>query len=502
MRRLLYPIIIWATAIGIAACDDDSFSTSASNLLSFSTDTVRLDTIFSTLPTATQSLWAYNRSDDGIRCTSIRLENGSQSGFRVNVDGTYLGPTSGYKIADVDIRKGDSIRIFVEATLSTQQEEGPQQAEDRLVFTLESGVEQSVSLNAFAWNADILHNITVSSDSTISSSRPIVVFGGIKVKQGATLTIAAGSDIYFRNEAGIDVEGTLICRGTAQNGITLRGDRLDDMFDYLPYDRVSGNWQGIHLASSSYNNVIDYTDLHSPYNGIVADSAATEQIKLQISNSIVHNCQGDGLYIANGTVLAENCQITNTLGDCFRIDGGNALVNNCTIAQFYPFDSARGYALNISNNKGALNGFACANTIITGYADDVINGSRDKNDSTKTFAFQFEDCILRTPRITEADSVYYTRVVFEDVEDTVSTGKKMFVEVDADLQRYDFHLAPESAAIGLANAATSLPNDRDGQQRDGQPDLGCYEYIGSEASAIRKQKNLSDLKTNVKPWKR
>lgn len=478
MRNFLLHFIILAAIVATmtTACSDDTFSPSASNILSFSTDTVRLDTIFSTLPTSTRSLWAFNRASDGIRVATVRQANASQSGFRVNVDGTYLGSSTGYKLSDIEVRKGDSIRIFVEATLPVQHADEPQLAEDNLVFTLESGVEQTVNLRAYAWDATILRNITVTNDSTLTADKPIVVFGGITVAEGATLTIAPGTTLYFRNEAGIEVKGRLVCEGTADNGITMRGERLDNMFDYLPYDRVSGNWQGIHLTETSYNNSISYTDIHSTYNGIMADSAAIDKMKLTITNSIVHNCQGHGLYIENGCVVAENCQFTNTLGDCFHIDGGEALLNNCTLAQFYPFDSARGQALYITNDKGPLRGFGCANSIITGYADDVIMGTQNEEDSTRAFVYQFEDCILRTPRITKADSVFYTRVVFENVEDTATTGQKMFREVNADLQRYDFHLAEGSAAIGKASKLTSLPTDREGTLRDDEPDLGCYEY--------------------------
>lgn len=58
----------------------------------------------------------------------------------------------------------------------------------------------------------------------------------------------------------------------------MRGDRTDRMFDYLPYDRVSGQWQGIHLYSSSTQNSISYADIHSTMDGIVCDSAAFDSI--------------------------------------------------------------------------------------------------------------------------------------------------------------------------------------------------------------------------------
>lgn len=76
-------IIVLLAVVGLAtACnDDDSFTTSTSNLLTFSTDTLRLDTTFSKVPTPTKTFWVYNRSGEGIRLTNVRLENGNQTGF-------------------------------------------------------------------------------------------------------------------------------------------------------------------------------------------------------------------------------------------------------------------------------------------------------------------------------------------------------------------------------------------------------------------------------------
>ena len=89
--------------------DDEDFSSSRADLLTFSTDTVRLDTTFSNVPTPTRTMWVYNRSGKGIRCRNIRLEGGNQEGFRVNLDGTFLGQAAGFQTSDVEIRKGDSI---------------------------------------------------------------------------------------------------------------------------------------------------------------------------------------------------------------------------------------------------------------------------------------------------------------------------------------------------------------------------------------------------------
>ena len=155
------------------------------------------------------------------------------------------------------------------------------------------------------------------------------------------------------------------------------------------------------------------------------------------------------------------------------IHGGQVKVNNCTLAQFYPFDSNRGMALMLSSKYFPVVNFLCQNSLITGYADDVLICER--KDSV-AFKFLFDHCIIRTPIIKTDDSLFFKNVIYEDIKDSVSYGHKHFVKVDIDKQQYDFHLDSVSAAIGKADASTSLPLDRESMMRDDQPDIGCYEY--------------------------
>ena len=148
-KNILYAGLGFAMAASLAACaEDESFSTSRADVLSFSVDTVKMDTTFSNVPTPTYSFWVYNRSGKALRCSSVRLENGNQTGYRVNVDGTYLSPELGYQTQDVEVRKGDSVRVFVELTSPLQHADDPQLVADNLLFQLESGVQQKVNLKA------------------------------------------------------------------------------------------------------------------------------------------------------------------------------------------------------------------------------------------------------------------------------------------------------------------------------------------------------------------
>lgn len=475
----IYMYIMALTLIGLCACDDgDTFTTSSSNRLTFSTDTVRLDTVFSTVPSSTRSFWVYNHSGKGLRCQDVRLEGGNQNGFRVNVDGTYLSPEQGYKAQEIEVRTKDSIRIYVEVTTPVAGSVQPKLLSDRLVFTLESGVEQQVALTAWSWDADFMRSPTFTTDKTLlATERPLVVYGPMTVAEGATLTIEPGSTVYFHDGASIDVAGRLVCRGTAGNPVTLRGDRLDRMFDYLPYDRVSGQWGGIRLRSTSYDNSIDFTDLHSSFDGLVVDSSDVSRQKLALSNSTIHNCQGYALRLVNSKATIGNCQLSNALMNCLSVDGGDVQVNNSTLAQYYPFDSNRQAALSFSALNHPLLNFSCHNSLITGYADGEMMGGKPTGDSVNTFKYNFANCIIRTPALEEGDEelAHFTDVTFEDTKDTVAYGMKHFVKVDGDKQYYDFHLRKESAAVDKGNPATASKTDHDGRARDERPDIGAYE---------------------------
>lgn len=457
------------------ACNNnEAFTTSVENKLTFATDTISLDTVFSNVPSSMKSFWIYNQSGSGIRCTNVALENGNQTGFRVNVDGTYLGNDNGYQTSNVEIRSNDSIRVFVELTSNYTNTSAPEKVEDNIVFTLESGEQQQVNLNAYSWDAVSLRNIVVTKDSTITSEKPVIVYGGITINEGATLTLAQGTTLYFHSGAGIDVYGKLISAGSANQNVTLRGDRLDNMFDYLPYDGVSGQWNGLRLHTSSYNNQISYTDIHGTFDGIAIDSADVNIPKLTLESSTVHNCQGYGINSNNSTLIINNSQITNTLNDCLFVNGGKADINNCTLAQFYPFDSNEGVAFRFSNQNNPIIKMNCINTLITGYADDVLMAEGTYDEST--FNYMFDHCLIRTPKVETEDSVHLTNIVYEDVNDTTVAGAKNFANIDTQNLIYNFHLTDVSLARDKANPATAMPTDRNGILRDDKPDIGAYEY--------------------------
>ena len=477
MRKLHNILYLLLALFIVAACeDDDSFSISSGNQLTFSEDTLHLDTVFSTVPTRTKIFKVYNKSGDGIRCSKIRLDRGNQTGFRVNVDGTYLGKVNGYMTSDVEIRKNDSIMVFVELTSPENGKKEPQHMQDKLIFMLESGVQQEVVLTAHSWDADIKHDLVITGDTLIQSDKPIIIYGGIKVDSGAVMRVNGGTTLYFHPGAGIEVYGRLIAEGSAAMPVVMRGDRLDKMFDYLDYDEVSGQWKGITFRESSYDNIITHADIHSASMGVVCDSSAIDRTTLTMTSSIVHNCSRDNVSLTHSKVKMTNCQITNSGGECLNVIGGDVDVINCTIAQFYPFSADRGNALRYTNMIGEtpypLINLNMVNSLVTGYANDVIMFYQGE-DETVAHNYIFDHCVLRTPAI-EKDTFNIINNIWADVQDTISYGKKHFILVDGDKQKYDFHLSPTSKAIAGADVSKMPADDLDGIMRK-RNDIGCYE---------------------------
>lgn len=455
------------------SCSDEEYSVSSSDVLSFSVDTISLDTVFSSVPTPTKTFWVHNRTEKHIALSTVRLERGNQSGFRVNVDGVYLGQATGYQSNDVEVRSGDSIRVFVELTSLPNNGDEPKLLEDNLLFNLQSGAQQRINLRAFSWDATIYKDLEITEDASLSGEKPIVVYGFLKVAENATLTINAGTTVYFNDQAGLDVYGKLLCKGEPDNEVVLRGYRLDHMFDYLPYDRVSGQWQGIRIHESSYGNQLEYTDIHSAFNGIEIDSCSIDRYTLLMNSCTIHNCQGYGVLNHCSHVQMDNCQITNTLNDCYYAEAGLSILTNCTLAQFYPYDSNRGVALRFSSKNGGVQ-LGCYNSLVTGYADDELMG--EPADTLNTFYYEFKNCIIRTPKVETADSVYFQNVLFENPKDTLPNGKDHFVLIDTENLIYDFRLDSISPAIDAADKKLALPTDRNGCQRDDRPDVGAFEY--------------------------
>lgn len=392
MKRIFY---FFALLLCVACSDDEQFTTSRSDVLTLPDDTLKMDTVFSGNASATYTFWIRNKNKQALRVNDIRLADGSQ-GFRVNVDGEYLNKS----ISGLEVLGEDSLLVFVELTPQATGKVEPQPLDEQLVFTLESGVEQRVKLRAWAWDAERWENKTVTVDEEITTQKPIIVYGTLTVAEGATLKLD-GTTLYFYDGAEMDVLGTLQAEGA-----TLRGDRLDRMFTYLPYDHISGQWKGISVKENA-RCVMTGCDVHGAHDAIVAAAGST----IQLMHTVVHNNEGTGIAAAEATVELSYCQVSNAEGSLVTAKGGQVTLTQCTLAQYYPF-ALRDVALVIGEGTT----LSVTKLLIAGYEEELM-----------TLAEGIE--------IPEGES--YT------------AKKEDFVLIDEDNLVYDFHLKPDSEAAGF-----------------------------------------------------
>ena len=83
----LFVLIIAFTA-SLTSCFEETFDSDVDIAFETSMDTLTFDTVFTTIGSTTRSIVVRNPSDQNINISSIRLAAGSQSMFRLNVDGT------------------------------------------------------------------------------------------------------------------------------------------------------------------------------------------------------------------------------------------------------------------------------------------------------------------------------------------------------------------------------------------------------------------------------
>lgn len=484
---------LMAALLTIGLCtscfDEESFPTPSSARISFASDTLQFDTLISQTSSPTAQFTIYNLSSDGIEITDVRFEGSQAAQFLANVNGTEILPTTTSLPLPISCRGKDSLTAWVQFNAPELDNDVAQLCEAQLAITLANGVKQTVVCQGYSQSVVRLPHITYTADTTFAPTRPIFVEDSIIVEENTTLTIAPGATLLFAPTASLQVKGTLKANGALGSPITMRGHRYDDMFDQQPYDRIDSQWQGVSFAPSSMDNYLNYCDIHSSYYGVVCDSAPNlTDLKLKIENSILHNSRLNGLTIDQCRVEVGNSQITNAEHNCIDITGGYTRFIHCTVGWFSPFSTRQGHALVFTNHKDER---ACPvelmefrNSIITGHNSDEVFGYASE-DQTIANNYQFYNCLLNTPEIT--DTSHALNCVWETSSSEVRQAYN-FVNFNYDALLYDFRLAAGSPARYVGDPAVTreyYPYDRIGRLRqttasDVGSCAGCYEYSAED----------------------
>lgn len=183
MKRLTITLFILATLLlnMLPACDglDDHYSTNPTYRLSFSTDTLAFDTIFSTIGSTTRQFMIYNKNSEPLSIESIMLASGEATGFRMNVDGR-----KGSSFNNVGILANDSMYVFVEVTVDPNGGNQPLLIQDSVLFTV-NGIRQSVLLEAYGQDVNLYKGgVTITKDSILTANRPYLIYDSLVIAKG------------------------------------------------------------------------------------------------------------------------------------------------------------------------------------------------------------------------------------------------------------------------------------------------------------------------------
>lgn len=451
-------------AAAMSSCISDSFTTSPSDTLTFSTDTVSFDTVFTDLGTPTARLKVYNRAKKAVNISSIRFAE-AESYFQMNVDGV-----SGREFSDVEIRGGDSIFIFIECYIPELERNEPQLVEDRLRFVT-NGVTQDVLVEAWGQNVTRLRGVTVTDEMVLTAEMPYVVFDSLTVAPGAQLKVEPGANLLFHDGAKLTVSGRIEAVGEPGKMINMRGDRLDNVLPDVGYDILAGQWEGVRITPESFGNRLEYVDMRSTSIGLTVDSCADlSRQKLEIVNSWLHNSQSNALTVEYAWVDAYGCVFSEAAGAAVYLAGGRHDFTQCTFSNYYLFvypsvpllwlDHCLPSSLE-SNPTQPLMTANFRNCIFYGLPADLNEG-----DLTGSNVY-IENCSLKSPG---SDDANFLNCLW-DTDPLFLTERSEYI--------FNYHVAEDSPVIGAGNPAFVTPQcliDMDGVNRlsFGAPTLGAF----------------------------
>lgn len=510
MTKSLFRIVLGLLlALLWTACERElDFVPAQPQDLSFSRDTVYLDTIFTNIGSATYNLRVYNNSSDNILIDRIRLGQGTDSKFRLNVDGL-----SGQAFEKVELLAKDSMYVFVETTVDIQeytQDSKEFLYQDQLFFD-----NQSVDLVTLVKDAIFLYperddqgikeilpigededgNIIgiegfyLEDDELIFNNElPYVIYGYAGVPSGKTAVFEAGARVHFHensgliaaNESSVHVLGAPSSDPLAmENEVVFEGDRLEPFFDNIP-----GQWGTLWLTSGSRNHIFKHTTIKNATVGILMDyNDESDQPTLVLEQTQIHNSSSVGLWAKTAHIKATNAVFGNAGNLSFYGNiGGRYDFTHCTFANYWnrSFRNTPAVALDdyiqISETEIFVQPLLQAdfkNCVIDGNQriEFVVDQQGDEplNFTLNHTSLRFdttEQSVLSNPYYNFEDNTHYP-TLFRNIDPSFKEP-----------QENDFRPTQESALINKGNKmfAEEAPTDLSGNSRTEAPDLGAYQH--------------------------
>ncbi|NOY46780.1 MAG: hypothetical protein GXO84_00915 [Chlorobi bacterium] len=522
MKRYLYFIFCLGLLIFWSSCRKDFEFSPSTGSLEFSKDTVYLDTVFTNIGSSTYNLKVYNRSNTDIVIPTLRLSQGQNSMYRLNVDGiSGSGPQQGKEFENIEILAKDSMFIFIETTIDIQTlaalqtqflytdaiefDAGENFQKVELVTLVKDAVfifpqrfidgttgETIIETLTFDIDDDGIDDETTiqgrfltDAELTFTNEKPYVIYGYAAVNDTKTLTIDAGARVHFHANSGLLVTsgGSLNVNGLPsidpdllEGEVIFEGDRLEPNFAHVP-----GQWQTIWLFNGSTNNTINHATIKNGTVGILSDGNQNDASKLVVTNSQIYNSSNFGILGRGTSINGENIVINNSGQSSFAgTYGGSYNFVHSTFANYWN-NSFRQFPSVLLNNflidadnttfTNPLDEANFTNCIIYGNDNPELLLDKDSND---TFNFKFTNCLIKfdDPNSNFTGDQYdFGNIAL--YENSIFNLDPEFLDPQNNKLQIHNGSSADNAGIIFGNLTSDILNT----PRGSTPDLGAYESI-------------------------
>jgi hypothetical protein len=454
------------------SCKKDKVLTSGGDL-KFSADTVKFDTVFTTMGSFTTQIKIYNPQSQKINISRVWLDGTDASFFHLNVNGI-----SGNDVSNIELAAKDSMYVF--ATVTVDPNKDPNNPNpfviEAMMNTTMNGKSYQIPFRALGQNAHYIYDDSVGGQTWgIADKKPYVVIYDAIVERGKTLTIAKGTRIYMHAGSLIYIDGTLTINGTKKDSVIFQGDRLDRK--YFGNEGYPGEWGGLYFTPHSSKSTMDYAILKNCGGGqlsagiqLYIDSVDDGDYQLRMNHCIVDNSISNGILGYASSVYAKNCQISNCGGQslvtyaggqydfdyCDFVCYGNKKLSHSenpvmALINYYPPTDPTTYGSLFAHLRNCIIWGSLETEL---YTNKVVNGG---------YTVTLDNCLYKSKDALESGIVENSCIANQDPK---------FVDYNTG----NFRLQSGSPAIDKGLTIPAITDDLDGKARNGTPDIGCYEY--------------------------
>ena len=469
MKQPINNFIFLVFLIGLLStfqsCKKDTLFSSSN--ITFSADTLVFDTVFKTEKalkdlfkgSGVQQVKIYNPDGNPLNLDEIELMGGSDSPFRLNLDGI-----SGKSFNNKKIAGNDSLFMFIDIQLNVLKNPSQNPIIRDSIRVKTNGKNQYLQLLAWGQDAYFHHKEIIKNSTEWKNDKPHVIIGYAIVDTSAVLDVQQGCKIHLYNNSLLYVRrGALNMNGTLNNKIIVQGTRSE-----ASYQKIAGQYYGIYFHEAlpskvNYAHIKNGTSAIQIYSRNENSNLAT----LTIENTVIENNARYGVFcFANPIVILNNTLLfKNQLYSFFVLQGADFSINHSNILGYGPSTkdntafAMKNYYTNPEDQLTYISPLTgiIKNSVIYGYKPNEYILDTLEYEGVKNI-IKFQNCVLKVEK----------HMVNNTVTFNVDPN---FIQVNQNNFRFN-----SSSPLNNKGVTSPYKFDIEGKLRSSTtPDIGVYE---------------------------